>query len=160
MDTKVEMTRPTIDDLEMLNPEELRGLLRFEVRKSSPDIQYIRDLFTVGCPIDLNDEFNSTPLHWLNNTWPLELLELFLSNGVDINARDKNGQTPMHQAVVKGDIRIVQFLISNGAKVNIRDLFFKNAMDLAITYQNLDIIQFIMSRELKMDISISCRSAT
>ncbi len=87
------MTRLTIDELEVLTPDQLGKLLIAAVRKDPPDVQYIQDLLLVGCPIDARDRLGFTVLHRAAWDGHLELVEFLISQGVDINAKATAGST-------------------------------------------------------------------
>ncbi len=87
------MTRPTIDYLETLTPDQLGRLLILEVRKLSPSIAHIRDLLDVGCPIDARANMDWTALHWAAYMGHLGVARFLISRGADIEARDIDGRT-------------------------------------------------------------------
>ncbi len=86
-------SRKSIEDLEMLNPFELEELLFSEVRKYSPDFQYIKDIIAVGCPIDTRDSIGATALHYAALSGHLKIVKYLVSKGADIEARDDSGNT-------------------------------------------------------------------
>ncbi len=89
------MTRPTIDELEIMTPSELWELLIYEVYKNSSNFQFIQDLITCGCPLDIRDLKGRTPLHWavIFGHFHLEVAKLLVSKGADIHIRDEYGNT-------------------------------------------------------------------
>ncbi len=87
------MTRPTIDELEILTPDQLGKLLRSEVYRDYPDVQYIQDLLDVGAPIDYRADGGWTSLHSAARYGKIEVVSLLLSNGVDIHIKDYDGRT-------------------------------------------------------------------
>ncbi len=87
------MTRPTIDELEMLNPFELGDLLINEVIKPFSDVQFIQDLLDVGCPIDARGYGGWTPLHCAVYFDKLNLVKVLVAKGSDVNIEDVRGWT-------------------------------------------------------------------
>ncbi len=87
------MTRPTIDELEILNPFELGKLLHAEIEKDPPDIQYIQDLLHVGCPINARADDGWTALHCASDDGHFEVVKFLISRGADVNIRSDRGLT-------------------------------------------------------------------
>ncbi len=50
-----------------------------------------------------------------------EIVQLFLTNGVNVNARANNGVTPLMCAAVYGHPKVVELLLNKGANVNDED---------------------------------------
>ncbi len=113
------MTRLTIDELEILTPDQLRKILFYEISKYSPDVMYIQDLLDVGCPIDIRDEDDQTALYWAVGNSQLEVVEFLISAGAEVNARDKDGWTALHLAAILGKHIMVKLLLSKGADTHI-----------------------------------------
>ncbi len=115
------MSRLTIDELEILTPDQLLELLIDEIYNASQDVQYTQDIITVGCPIDTMDESVWMALHQAANYGKVEAVEVLISNGADINIRDKDGNTPLHYAAEWGKVEVVKFLLFKGAQVDVRN---------------------------------------
>ncbi len=128
------MNIPTIDDLEILTPDQLGKLLLAEVSKIPPDFKYIQNLLDVGCPIDIRDEWGHTALHYAARDGKLDIVELLLSLGAEVEAMDGFGRTALHMAAMWGQIEVVKFLVSKGALVNTKDDINRLAWDMAPTY--------------------------
>jgi ankyrin repeat protein len=56
----------------------------------------------------------------------LEVVKLFVENGVDVNQADDYGITALMAAANMGDVPIIQFLVDKGAKLDAYDLGKKN----------------------------------
>ncbi len=125
------MTRLTIDDLEVLNPEELGKLLCDEVRETSPSVQFIQDILTVGCPIDARPHRGVSALQWAVLSGHLEVVKFLISKGADMNAGDNSGWTTLHYAASNRHLGVVKFLISKGADVSARNNDGYTAWDVA-----------------------------
>ncbi len=123
--------RLTIDELEMLNPYELGKLLFDEVCKDSTDVQYIKDLLDVGCPIDSRCGNSWIALRWAVWHGKHEVAEFLISNGAEINDRDDEGRTALHLAAHYGHLEMVEFLLSKGADIQVRDKYGWSAWYLA-----------------------------
>ncbi len=115
-------TRKSMDELEVLTPDQLGKILIDEASRSSMDVRYIKDLIAVGCPIDFRDDCERTALHHASDVGNLEVVELLVSNGADVNIIDKYSWTALQFAANSmGNEDILKYLISKGAQVGIRD---------------------------------------
>ncbi len=96
------MTRLTIDELEVLTPEELWMLFRFEIRKNPQyytlDPQYIQDFFTAGLSIDYRDEWGNTSLFYAAYYGNDKFIEFLLENGIQMDVINDDGQTALDLA--------------------------------------------------------------
>ncbi len=130
------MSRLTIDELEVLTPDELGRLLINVVLQDPPDFQFIQDLIAVGCPIDAKTKFGHTAFQYAVGKKHFKLAEYLLSNGAEVNARNINGGTILHLAAAfgMGNPKTVEFLLSNGADIHVRDNKGETAWDLATPY--------------------------
>ncbi len=131
------MTRPTIDDLEMLNPMELCKLFYAEIFTTSPNLSYIQDILTVGYLIDSSDDRGKTALHYAVEFGKVEVVEFLLHMGADINVVMDNGYTPLHFAAKYGYLEVSKFLISNGADIQARDKDGRTAWDMVSHYSEI-----------------------
>ena len=93
------MSKLTIDELEVLTPDELGGLLRGEILRVSPDLGYIKDIIDVGYPIDARDHSGLTVLHFAVWRWHPEVVKFLISLGADIHIGDHGGLTAWDHAV-------------------------------------------------------------
>ncbi len=136
----------TIDELEILTPDELVELLISEIREASPDFQYILNIITVGCPIDARDEYGNTPLHWSAVYGEVESVKFLLSNGADIHIRDiSNGWTPLLSAASSGMLDVFKFLIQKGADVNARYNNGWTALHFLANWGRIEMVVFLLS---------------
>ncbi len=127
------MTRLTIDELEILTPDQLGKLLIAGVRKNPQDFQHLQDILTVGCRIDYRDTNGWAALHWAAMYNKIEVLDFLISEGVEVNARDDEGWTALHWAAAKGYVGILKILISNdaGGDIGARNNRGRTAWDVA-----------------------------
>lgn len=125
------MRKPTIDELEIMTPDELGWLLIHAIWESSKDFQFIQDIIDVGCPINRYFTF-WTPLNLAIHLNKIELVKFLLSKGAEINyARNEYGTTALHVAAQWGRIELVKFLISKGADIHISNNAGNIAWNLA-----------------------------
>ncbi len=144
--TGAKMTRLTIDELEMLNPEQLGGLLYLVIGQPYPNFQYIQDILYVGCPIDGRDGAGCTPLHMASKLRKLDIMEYLISVGADVNAKDNMGWTAFHKAAADGHKEVIDFLISNGGDVDTLNIVGWTPLHDAARDGELDIVKFLVSK--------------
>lgn len=76
-----------------------------------------------------------------------EILDAFVSNGVDVNRRcdEENGITPLHYAAMLGKEASVSFLIKNGANVNIHDVAGRTPLHYAVLQKKIVILHMLLN---------------
>ncbi len=139
------MARLTIDDLEVLTPDQLGKLLLAEVSRNRKSLQYIQDILDVGCPINYGDHNGWTPLHFAAHYGNLRMAEFLISKGADIHARDEFGWTPLHWGTRAGHLEIVKFLVSVGSDVYTKVNTGRIASDIAFRGGHQEVAHFLFS---------------
>ncbi len=135
------MTSLTIDELEILTPDELGKFLLDEVRKDPMDVQFIQDLITCGCHIDIRDEFGFTALHIAAYCGDIELVQFLISSGAPVDAKNKADRTALHWAAQMGHLEVAKFLISKRAQVDVRDINGETPWDIASDRIQADVLE-------------------
>ncbi len=98
-------------------------------RGHSNPIETFLYLEKLGIDINVTTKNGETPLHALAyKAKDIDVLEYFISNGVDINQKNKDGKSALINAIARNSVDIVSFLLDNGADVSIKD---KNGNNLA-----------------------------
>jgi ankyrin repeat protein len=64
------------------------------------------------------DYWGRTCLHLALGSRHLDVVELFVQNGVDCNARDESNFTPLHYAAISGFLEAIEYLIPRIADIN------------------------------------------
>ncbi|KAH0504459.1 Ankyrin repeat domain-containing protein 2 [Microtus ochrogaster] len=77
----------------------------------------------------------STPLHVAVRTGHVEIVEHFLSLGLDINAKDREGDSALHDAVRLNRYKIIKLLLLHGADMMAKNLAGKTPTDLVQLWQ-------------------------
>ncbi|KAL1378291.1 hypothetical protein pipiens_000557, partial [Culex pipiens pipiens] len=90
--------------------------LNYAVRSKSVEI--VTTLLKYGATLYEYD-LGWTPLHEAASVGSLELVELFLAQGVDVNRRARHGLTPLMLASFARQTNMVKLLLDRGANVNL-----------------------------------------
>jgi len=72
-----------------------------------------------------------------------QIIEMFLSHGVNVNLAPKTGTTPLMQASYKGDVRLVKLFLEYGANPNLKDKQGKTALDMAKKKNHQEVINLL-----------------
>ncbi|MFC1792773.1 ankyrin repeat domain-containing protein [Planctomycetota bacterium] len=79
------------------------------------DLYRVKTLIERGTNIDIEDEFNYTPLHWAVAANYRDVTDYLLGKGADLNVRDGHGYTPLMMA---RDVSMLERLVSKGADIH------------------------------------------
>lgn len=91
-------------------------------RKSDGD-PLIKEAIKRGVPVDVRDEKNNTPLHYLTTRDGLEvsgaMRYLVIEKGAKVDLRNNEGFTPIEIATLKESAAVAKFLLTNKGNQNI-----------------------------------------
>jgi len=79
------------------------------------------------------------PIHLAALSGHTELVDYFITLGIDVNAKGNSGVTPLHLAAGKGHLETVQFLLTKGADVFARDDNDQDTQQAAVAGRNLAV---------------------
>jgi len=119
-------------------------------RVSLAGFKYLMEL---GLSTFAKDEKGNTALHYLaaksENT---EILDFFLSSGVDANYPNNDGETPFLNAVSKNSVQIVKFFLDKTKNVNVVNEKGENAMHLAAARGDMDVIEALHNAGVSVNV--------
>lgn len=75
-----------------------------------------------------------------------EVVELFLSAGININHTDSSGMTALMSAVDAGQLLMAKYLIERGAAIDARDVKGRSALDIALEKGNIALLKLFMAK--------------
>ncbi|MBP0020508.1 MAG: protein kinase [Cyanobacteria bacterium SBLK] len=90
--------------------------LHIAAEKSSRDI--VSALLLQDANPNARDEYNRTPLHWVQSS---TIAALLLDRGADVNAFSRDRGTPLHWAIAIDRLPLVQLFLDRGAKTDIQN---------------------------------------
>lgn len=92
--------------------------------------------------MDNLDEFGYRPLHYANS---LDMLTIFLNNGINIDSMTIENSTLLHLAVQRNDKDMILQLVEKGANLNKNDTFGKTPLIYAIEGKQADMVKFLLT---------------
>ena len=104
-------------DPEIINAKNRDGMTILFAAVAYPRVEIAEYLISKGADVNVQNEFNTTPLHLAcGNRLSLEFVKLLIEKGADINAVAKYSGRPLDVALDGGDAAVVDFLKSRGAR--------------------------------------------
>lgn len=139
------MSRFSIDDLEVLTPDQLGELLILEVQTKYPNIYYIQDLIDVGCTINFRDHIGRTAFYCSAIDGKFSVMKSLISNGADIHVRDNGNRTAWEWLARLGSLEVIEFLVSIGVDVNYSGFNEFRALHWAAFNGHQEVVEFLIS---------------
>jgi cytohesin len=81
-----------------------------------------------GAFLEIENEEQSTPLHFAVLYNSKDSVEVLLQNGANVNARGKNCCTPLHLSVINGNREIVELLLKKKANIYLEFFYHSNEL--------------------------------
>lgn len=85
-----------------------------------------------------------------------DLIELFISKGVEINRTDSFGNTPLSLASENGHLGTVELLLSKGLDVNAKDGLKQTALHKAAHNGHKDVVELLLSKNADVSLLDDC----
>jgi ankyrin repeat protein len=161
-------------DIMVMFPDERSQRIVQEIKKSEPNLDFIRDLITLGFDLDwqgTGDYFDSTPLdagvdinwqdernggrsymHELAYWGRIEIARILIDAGANMDLQDDNGETPLHIAARHNTMKFTQFLLDMGANPDIQDKKGWTPLHLALWNNRLKIARMLIGAGARTDI--------
>ncbi len=143
--TYISEAKKSIDELEILTPDQLSRLLILAVCEEFPNLQHIQNLITVGCPIDAKDSAGWTALHYAACDGNIELMKFLISMGADINYKAYDGRNALHHAIGNKKLEAVKFILPIISDINASTKSGNTGLHWAAMYGGIDIVKFLIS---------------
>jgi ankyrin repeat protein len=98
-----------------------------------------------GAFLEIENEEQSTPLHFAVLSNCKDSVEVLLQNGANVNARGKNGCTPLHLSAINDNKEIVELLLKEKSNIYPEFFYYSNesytALDVAEANKNKEITE-------------------
>lgn len=141
------------EKLEEMSPEELGKLLLFHflTKRSNSDIEYCRDLLSLGADTETTDQYGKTCLIYAAQYCQSNMIELLISMGSDLEAKEEDDWTPLHYAVYSDRINIVSTLLAAGAYLEAKDKNGWEPLHVAAYYEKVEVAELLIAVGAPLD---------
>ncbi|XP_055999563.1 uncharacterized protein LOC130047888 [Ostrea edulis] len=104
-------------------------------------------------PLAKADIFRYTPINFILATEKgnIEMIEYFITNGVDINAQDTHGRYPLMSAIINDHYEIVNILLDHGASTTVRDVLQRTPLHWVAERQCPNLVDTLMAHGSKIN---------
>lgn len=141
-----------LDMVKYLNMKGSRSMtsLHWSV-KSRGEENMVQFLLDRGADVNVENEWNQTPLHLSVEGGQIAALRGLLKAGADPNAKDDRGQSPLHWGALWGNEDIVRELLDGGADISSVDDQGKTAMHLCASDGNAKTMRVLMNGKVQVN---------
>jgi serine/threonine-protein phosphatase 6 regulatory ankyrin repeat subunit B len=108
-------------ELMLIPPQKKGEMIIHELDEDEPNLNFIKDLITMGADMEVQDEEGETILHRCVAHNLIDIIDTLINAGIDLNVRDAEGYTALYKAITSNKEDISKTLIQAGADVNISD---------------------------------------
>ena len=130
--TRCKVCNEPLTDLELHLRSQIGNIEDIILDIESGNIQSLDSRFAHGARIDTLDDNANNLLHIASKSGKREMVQYFLSKGLDINAINEFGETPLHLVCGKfKDFYMVQFLINKGSDFRLTNSLGDSCMEVA-----------------------------
>lgn len=124
----------------------------------SPDTALLRRLIGNGAPVDLSDNYGTTPLVLAVAGRNVDLIQALLARGANVNARNQRQWTPLTYASLLDDEEpVIHTLLAHGATVDARDATGRTPLFTAVEFQRPGAVRLLA--EAKADPNVTLKKA-
>lgn len=117
-------------------------------------------LLKYGADASIQDQEESTALHYSASGGNLKLTKLIIQaradfNDLDMNVRGFDGRSPLHEAALRDHADMVLLLLSNGASIEAEDDSGRTALVSAAMIRCLDAVKALLNRVANVSAYVS-----
>ena len=107
-------------------------------------------LLEKGAPVNIIDDFRTTPLHLAAGKGHTNIVRLLLGKGASIDAQHHWDSTPLHNAAQEGHIDTVKLLLEEGASLKVKDGWSRTPLHLAKTSHQFETAQILKNKAAEL----------
>ncbi|KAI9434718.1 hypothetical protein H4582DRAFT_1855819 [Lactarius indigo] len=108
------------------------------------DVEIVWLLLEHGTDLNIQDDYDETPLHRASETGLPDVVRWLLDRGVDLEAQLGNHSTALHLAAVNGCLEVAEILLEHNAEVNARDDLDRVPLHNAAFNGHLKVVQLLL----------------
>ena len=112
---------------------------------NSHDWEVVKVLIAKGAHVDVNSMGNKL-FRKLAENGNREIIEIFMTKGIDINEANRSGYRLLHKAARKGNQEVVEFLITKGANINAVNGKGRTPLEEAARKGNQEVVEFLITK--------------
>ncbi|XP_008213417.1 serine/threonine-protein phosphatase 6 regulatory ankyrin repeat subunit C-like [Nasonia vitripennis] len=100
--------------------------------KHSKQLCILQSLLKKGADVNIENQKEQTPFHYLLETGNKEAIELLITHGANLTKEDYKDRGPLLFAAVNSDASVMKLLIDKGCNIEERDIFDRTPLHRAI----------------------------
>ena len=109
-------------------------------------LEIAKRLYKTGAAINARGETGKTLLHVSAMSGQPQIVQWFISQGLNPNATDYMGRSPLHMAILDNNHDTATTLLDNGASADLADIIGRTPLHLAIHSADDSAVQLLLSR--------------
>ncbi|KAG6356898.1 hypothetical protein INS49_014773 [Diaporthe citri] len=110
--------------------------------------------------LDLRTDDGRTPLHYIEESMPLENIKLLVRAGSEVNVKDRFDSTPLVEALMYGHAEAAKYLLSKNADTTIISPFFGGPLHAACSSGLVEIVEYLIDRGADVNLSVQGSGGT
>ncbi|KAF3074423.1 Ankyrin-1 [Trichoderma lentiforme] len=130
-----------------------QSLLNLSMLQESDTL--VRTILEYRPNLEIRDEENNEPLHFISNKTPVASVRLLVNAGMNLTAVNKKWETPLHCAIIADNVEVAKYLLSKKPVANSIDTspFYRAPTPLqsACTKGSLEMIETLLLSELNIN---------
>ena len=106
-----------------------------------------------GCNVNIKNDFEETPLHWIAKSGATDSCKLLIVQGANINSEDSDGNTPLHWACEYDNIDIIKILLqSKNLDLNVKNYEGYTPLEIAAMNGNYETVKLLTTCRKNLEI--------
>ena len=129
-----------------INDEEGPKLIQAASRNIFDDVVYFAKMKPKSNPINGQDRYGYTALHYAVSNGNLAMASFLLENGANLEVENRYKWTPLLEAVLHNGLDVMSLLLEKGANLEVRDRDDYTPLLRAAYNNNLDMVSLLLEK--------------